>query len=161
MTQQQKKPGRPPITFSHYYIELAHNYCLLGATDEQLAQFFNVPESTILKWQKDYPDFSDAIKRGRILADMSVAESLYRTCLGYTHTETTTREIRSASGEILSVETVTVTREMPPDTAACIFWLKSRQPDKWRDKTDVEYILKPQPEATDDTLKNSAANSKG
>lgn len=25
----------------------------------------------------------------------------------------------------------------PPDTTAMIFWLKNRQPDKWRDKRDV------------------------
>ena len=27
-----------------------------------------------------------------------------------------------------------ITREIPPETAAGIFWLKNRRPDKWRDK---------------------------
>ncbi len=31
------------------------------------------------------------------------------------------------------------TERYPPDTAACIFWLKNRQPDKWKDKQDLEH----------------------
>ena len=30
----------------------------------------------------------------------------------------------------------------PPDTTACIFWLKNRQPDKWRDKQDMNIDAK-------------------
>ena len=25
-----------------------------------------------------------------------------------------------------------------PDTTACIFWLKNRQPKEWRDKSEIE-----------------------
>jgi len=32
---------------------------------------------------------------------------------------------------------VTVKEQVAPDTASQIFWLKNRQPDKWRDKVDV------------------------
>jgi hypothetical protein len=27
----------------------------------------------------------------------------------------------------------------PPDTVACIFWLKNRRPDLWRDKVGLEH----------------------
>lgn len=160
MTKQQNKPGRPPITFSPEYVELAHNYCLLGANDDaQLAQFFNVPEATILKWQKDHQDFGWAIQHGRIMADANVAESLYRRGTGYQETEVTTREIKSPSGEIISIETVTVTRHMPPDTAACIHWLKCRQPTLWQDKIEVEFTDKREPkEADSDTSRPSTAD---
>lgn len=30
----------------------------------------------------------------------------------------------------------------PPDTTAAIFWLKNRQPAKWRDKKEVENLVK-------------------
>ena len=30
----------------------------------------------------------------------------------------------------------------PPDTTAAIFWLKNRQPGKWRDKKEVENQVK-------------------
>lgn len=159
MTKQQNKTGRPPITFSPVYVEMAHNYCLLGADDAQLAKFFNVPASTIDKWKKDYPDFAGAIKSGRIMADAEVAASLYRRATGYQETEVTTREIKSPSGEVVSIETVTVTRHLPPDTAACIFWLKNRQPTLWHDKLEVEYTDKREPKKTDsDTSSPSTAD---
>lgn len=34
------------------------------------------------------------------------------------------------------VVTKEVVKHMPPDTAAAIFWLKNRRPDKWRDKVE-------------------------
>jgi len=37
-----------------------------------------------------------------------------------------------------AVRIVTYTERMPPDTTACIFWLKNRWPEQWRDKTQVE-----------------------
>lgn len=37
------------------------------------------------------------------------------------------------------VVTKEVIKEVQPDTTAQIFWLKNRQPDKWRDKQDVEH----------------------
>ncbi len=30
-------------------------------------------------------------------------------------------------------------KHYPPDTTACIFWLKNRQRDKWRDRLDHEH----------------------
>jgi len=30
-----------------------------------------------------------------------------------------------------------VTKTVPPDTTALIFWLKNRRPDNWRDKQEV------------------------
>ena len=37
------------------------------------------------------------------------------------------------------VVTKEITKEVPPDTTALIFWLKNRQPQKWRDKQQVEH----------------------
>ena len=36
------------------------------------------------------------------------------------------------------VITKEITKEIPPDTTAQIFWLKNRRPDKWRDKQELE-----------------------
>ena len=27
---------------------------------------------------------------------------------------------------------------MPPDTTACIYWLKNRKPEQWRDRREVD-----------------------
>ena len=47
------------------YAEQARKLCLLG-TDAELADFFEVSESTINNWKFDYPEFSESIKgKGR------------------------------------------------------------------------------------------------
>jgi len=42
-------PGQPTL-YKPEYIELAHNYCLLGATNEVLGDFFGVTSRTIDNW---------------------------------------------------------------------------------------------------------------
>ncbi len=37
---------------------------------------------------------------------------------------------------------VPTVKHYPPDTTACIFWLKNRQRDRWRDKQDHEHTGK-------------------
>jgi hypothetical protein len=50
--------GRP-TAYKPEYCELAHNYCLLGATNEVLAGFFDVASRTIDNWIATHPDFAD------------------------------------------------------------------------------------------------------
>jgi hypothetical protein len=42
-------PGQP-TSYKPEYCELAHNYCLLGATNEVLGDFFGVTSRTIDNW---------------------------------------------------------------------------------------------------------------
>jgi serine protease inhibitor len=132
----EKNAGGRPIAFKPEYIELAYKYCLLGATDATLADFFNVAESTINRWKLKQPKFKDALIRGKTVADANVAHSLYRRGTGYSCTET---HVSNYQGEITLTE---ITKNYPPDTTACIFWLKNRQPDKWRDKVEVDANVK-------------------
>lgn len=50
--------------------------------------------------------------------------------MGYTHPAT---KFFQAGGSILREDYV---EHYPPDATSMIFWLKNRQPDKWRDKRD-------------------------
>jgi len=140
---KEKNEGGRPSAFKKEYIEQAHNYCLLGATDEQLADFFNVTRSTISLWKKKQPKFFDAMKRGKILADANVAHSLYKRATGYSHPDV---HISNYQGEITKTD---ITKHYPPDTTACIYWLKNRQPDKWRDKIEIDSNIKIDKETLD------------
>lgn len=53
------------------------NYCLLGATDKELAVIFETTEQTINAWKKQYPEFLESIKKGKDKADGRVARRLY------------------------------------------------------------------------------------
>lgn len=129
------KGGRP-TKFKEEFIELAFKFCLLGATNEDLARNFEVDVSTIEVWIRDKVEFQGSIKRGREEADANVANRLYSRAMGYEHDE---EKIFQFQGVPIRVETRAY---YPPDTAAAIFWLKNRQKDKWRDKSDLDVTSK-------------------
>lgn len=122
------KLGRPS-KYKEEYAEQAYNYCLLGAIDDQLASFFSVDVSTIHQWKHDHPDFSDAIKKGKEIADLQVTESLKKRASGMKLKKQVVKD-----GGIVEIED-----EIAPDTAAAIFWLKNRQPKIWRDNQKIEH----------------------
>jgi hypothetical protein len=128
--------GRP-TKYTKDLPELATNYCLLGATDEELAGFFDVALSTLNKWKKDHPEFSEAIKEGKSVADGKVAQSLYNRALGYSHPDT-----KFATHEGKITDSQEYTKHYAPDPTSAIFWLKNRQKDKWRDKTHQDVNVK-------------------
>ena len=122
-----------PSKYKNEYAEKAYKLCLLGATDKDMADFFDTSEQTINSWKKNYPEFLESLKRGKMEADSVIAQKLFHRAKGYDHPED---KIFNANGEPLVVPT---TKHYPPDTVAAIFWLKNRQPAKWRDRQDINH----------------------
>jgi hypothetical protein len=129
--------GGRPTDYNDDYCEQVEKLCKLGATDNEIADFFEVVESTINLWKLEHPEFSESIKRGKILADANVADRLYQRATGYSHDAV---KIFPDGGkdEKGNKEPLIVPykEHYPPDTAAAIFWLKNRQRKKWRDKVE-------------------------
>lgn len=125
-------PGGRPTAYQPEYAEQAKKLCALGATDAQLADFFQVAVSTVALWKVKHQEFSDALKLAKAKADEMVEQSLFRRAMGYECEET---DIRVIEGQI--VETP-IRKIYPPDTTAMIFWLKNRKPAEWRDKVNQE-----------------------
>lgn len=119
-------------TYRPEYAEQARKLCLLGATDKELADFFNVSEKTINNWKNEEIEFLQSIKKGKQLADADVAERLFNRACGYVAPDV---DIKVIDSQIVKTE---IEKHYPPDTTAAIFWLKNRQRDKWRDKQDHE-----------------------
>jgi hypothetical protein len=123
--------GRPTKYKEEYDLQ-AYKLCLLGHTDKELANFFEVDESTINNWKLDYPNFFESIKKGKEIADADVTDSLFKRATGYNAPDT---DIKMFEGQIIKTDLV---KHYPPDPTAMIFWLKNRQPKKWRDKQEVD-----------------------
>lgn len=121
--------GRPTL-FKDEYVEQARKLCLLGATDRELADFFNVAESTINLWKLKHSEFSESLKSGKEAADERVERSLFHRAIGYKHDAV---KMFQAGGAVLTEPYV---EHYPPDTTAAIFWLKNRRPDQWRDRRE-------------------------
>jgi hypothetical protein len=67
------------------------------------------------------------VERGRVVADSKVASGLYARATGFQRTVKRTALYR---GEPKDFETNVY---FPPDTQACIFWLRNRRRQTWRD----------------------------
>lgn len=133
-------PGRPPKYTEDMNIQVM-KLCILGATDKEIADFFNVAESTVNEWKLKYPEFSESIKKGKMEADMNVGASLYQKAIGFkskTQKAFKLRTTKNGEGSVEEVKVVTVEESYPPDVTAAIFWLKNRRPKEWRDKTEIE-----------------------
>lgn len=125
-------PGGRPSAYKPEFALQATKLCELGATDVELADFFEVTITTVCNWKARYPEFLAALKSGKDVADDRVERSLYQKANGYTHDAV---KIFQYEG----VPVVVPYREhVPPDTTACIFWLKNRRKEQWRDRLDHE-----------------------
>ena len=84
------RPGRPSL-YKPEFAEQAFELCLAGATNQDLADTFEVGHSTIDNWLQKHPEFAQSVKRGRALADGRVARGLYSRAIGYTYEATRVR----------------------------------------------------------------------
>ena len=112
-------PGGRPTSYEPEFAAQAEKLCRLGATDAEMANFFEVDEATINRWKHAQPEFCASLKRGKMEADSEVATALYRRAIGYEHDG----------------------KHYPPDPTSCIFWLKNRRADLWRDAHKQEHAI--------------------
>lgn len=137
----KKKRGRKS-SYSADFNELAYNFCLLGATDEQLAENFGISRNTLKSWKKKHQKFMASIKAGKKLADAEIARSLYERAHGAHWKEQQAFKCKDVTWEgnhrIESehIEVVWVERAAPPDTEACKVWLNNRNKENWRQKPE-------------------------
>jgi hypothetical protein len=147
-----KRPGagRPvgSDTYKPEYAAQAEKACQAGFTDQELADLFGVSVRTINTWKTRHVDFLQALKAGKTEADDRVERTLYHRAVGYSH------EVGKPMVIDKEVRIVTYTERMPPDTTACIFWLKNRNPEEWRDKVvqEMQWASKKLSEMTNEEL---------
>lgn len=123
-------PGRPTL-YKPDYARQAHDHCLLGATNAELAAVFEVAPRTIDNWIASNAEFAQAVREGRAVADARVARCLYERAVGYDRT--VERVVLHQGRERVIASTV----HYAPSTGACIFWLRNRRPDLWGSRRPV------------------------
>ena len=123
--------GRPS-KYQESFAKQAEKLCALGATDVDLAEFFEVSLRTVLNWKVQHVEFLRSLKGGKDEADDRVERSLYQKAVGYSFDS---EKVFQHQGDIVRAPT---REHIPPDTTAAIFWLKNRRPDLWRDKREHE-----------------------
>lgn len=117
-----------------------------GLTDEQIANNMGISRSTLFEWRKNNQDISNALKKGKEVVDIQVENALYKKALGYNVLLKKTFKLKrieyNGDGKKIKEYEELVDgydeTHIPADTTAQIFWLKNRNPRKWRDKVEVE-----------------------
>jgi hypothetical protein len=117
------------------FADQARAMCRLGATDEELAEHFEVCVRTIYRWRNTHEAFAEAVVVGKEHADARVERALYSRVVGCTVERT---RVFKHAGEDPVYATYTV--YLPPDPVAARQWLRVRQPEKWgiRDEQEEE-----------------------
>lgn len=129
--------GGRPTKYLPSFVRKAKALAKLGATEREIAEFFDVDEETLRRWKHRYPKFCGALKVGKAPADARVEQSLYRRATGYSFNS---EKIFQYEGREVRVPYV---EHVPPDTTAAIFWLKNRRRDRWRDFKATEISTPP------------------
>lgn len=106
-----------------------------GLTEEQIAHNMGINVKTLWDWKNRFAPICNALKRGKAPVDFEVENALLKKALGYTYEEVTEDVETLTNGKQRTLKR-TVTKIVPPDTTAAIFWLKNRKPTQWRDRPE-------------------------
>lgn len=120
-----------PTKYKPEFVGQAAKLCQLGATDLEIADFFEVDVRSLYRWKGEHPEFCQALKVAKEVADERVERSLFARANGYEHDEV---DIRVINGTVVQTP---IRKFYPPDTTAAIFWLKNRRPAEWREKIET------------------------
>ncbi len=128
--RRYKKPKNNrnvPSVWKDDYIRIAFQLAILGARNEDLANAFDVHPSTISSWLRDRPEFTDALQRGRTLANAEVAEAMYKCAVGF---EKEVEEIHFVKGRPVVFK---VKKYFPPNPWSQAKFLGVRERGRWSD----------------------------
>ena len=134
MSDKPTKSRGRPTKFKGEYIQLAINYCRLGALNKDLAEYFGVSEQTIELWIRTNPEFKAAATKGKDEFNVKRAEgALIHAALGYT-----TKETKVFYDKDLGVVEHTIDKHYPPNTTALTFFLKNRDAGRWKETQTID-----------------------
>ena len=103
-----------------------------GLTDEQIMHNMGIQsKSTFYGYKKRYSNISNALKKGKEVADYEVENALFKRALGYTIQVKEQKIDRDGC-----VHDLVKDIHVPADVTAQIYWLNNRKPKQWRNKRD-------------------------
>lgn len=146
--------GRPTL-YKDEFAAQAEKLCRFGATDVEIAEFFDVDVRTIYRWVHKHEAFCQALRVGKDACDDRVERSLYHRAVGFKHDAV---KIFMPAGAAEPVYAPFI-EHVPPDVGAATMWLKNRRGAVWRDKQEHIHTFKPDQMSDDDLATIAAGGS--
>ena len=132
------------IRYKHEYAELTALLIRCGIALPEIIRLLGVNKLQFDQWQKKHSDLRTALSEPTT-ADRAEAALLKR-ALGFQISEESSEElIDKKTGELLEVlKKRTITKDVPPDVRALLFYLKNRHPERWSENNqDNNYTFEP------------------
>ncbi len=112
---------------------LAEYLARSGMDDSEIAGKLGISEKTLNNWKTAHKKFFQSLKNGKEGIDDGVERALLRRAMGFYREHAVKLFYDKNTGEVVQGE---YTEYFPPDVTACIFWLKNRRKEKWRDRIE-------------------------
>ena len=134
---EKEQPERGVLfKYDPEFAEQAYHLVKIGGTLEDMAEAFGVHTDTVFGWTKTHPEFGEAVTRGRVARNVYVTKALFHRAKGYSVEQT-----KIFMDKLGNVTKVPYVENYPPDTHACMFWLKNQDPANWKDVNRTEYSV--------------------
>lgn len=124
--------GRPS-SYTLECSEIAYGMTAGGATDAEVAEELGISVPTFYAWRAKYPEFLKATQMAKEIANERVENSLFSRAAGHRH-----RAVKIFLDKDGGLVYAPYTEILPPDTNAARHWLNNRNPDRWKDKSEVD-----------------------
>jgi hypothetical protein len=133
--------GLPAIDFETALI----GFGKAGLTNKEIAEIFCMSIHQFDRLMVKYPKLKEKLDEAKEEPNQMVEKALYKRALGYE-----VKETKKKNG--LPVE-VTI-KEIAPDPVSCIFWLKNRDPGKWREVIEHKFTLSDRMDRANEAISN-------
>ncbi len=135
VTYIQSKVGRPKLDMEALMLKVYYE-APKALTNEQLAEYLGIAESTFYDTISNYAEFSEAIKHYRRISPIEVLNSFKKLAVGYSVDETT-KELKKDGKKMKMTVTKVVTKHFQPSAQAGMFYLKNQMSEEFKDKTET------------------------
>lgn len=133
-----KRPVGRPTKYRDEFVPIARAMAKLGATDNELAEAFDVRDADVRFWMVKHPEFAAALKVSKAEFDNRVKRSLAMRAVGFAYEAV---KIFMPAGATEPVYAKYM-EYVPPDPGAAKMWLSIRDPE-WRAAAKEGTVMEP------------------
>ena len=118
----------------------------MGLDKSEIIRLLDVPPERFAQWLKKHKELQVALAEPT--PEVRAEEALIKRALGFRISEATSEElVDKNTGELMEVLKLrTVTKDVPPDVRALLFYLKNSWPERWSETQNEKYTFEPNEE---------------
>lgn len=148
----KNKGGRKPlweVMDMPSKLESVRGWAMQGSTDEEIYTMLEISKDTFYKWKKEFPEFAEALKKGKNISNGELINSAFKQSVGFEYVEEQAIKVKdwkkvvnpeTEKEELVQyerVEVIPVVKVAPPNPTMNIFMLKNRLPEMYKDKQEI------------------------